>query len=147
MAQKFGPHTLDKSQIFYETPLIFACVNISPLVPGHILICPKRLTPRYKDLTKEEITDLFTSAQEISSKLENHFGTSALNFGLQDGKDAGQSVPHVHLHILPRKKGDFKRNDEIYEKLNADVEEQEVRVRRSLEEMAAEADVFKKLFV
>ena len=75
-----------------------------------------------------------------------HFNTTALNFGLQDGRDAGQSVPHVHLHILPRKKGDFERNDEIYEKLNEDVEIQEKRVRRSADEMAAEANIFRALF-
>lgn len=37
---------------------------------------------------------------------------------LQDGADAGQSIPHVHIHILPRRSGDFKRNDDIYEVLD-----------------------------
>ena len=146
MSQPFGPHKIDHSQIFYQTDLIFACVNISPLVPGHVLVCPKRKVKRYKDLSKEEIIEIFTHAQIISTKLETHFGTTALNFGLQDGRDAGQSVPHVHLHILPRKKGDFERNDEIYEKLNEDVEIQEKRVRRSPEEMAVEANIFRALF-
>lgn len=143
--QKFGHVNLHKSQIFHETDLIFACVNISPLVPGHVLVCPKREIARYKDLTQEEIIQIFTHAQNISTRLEKHFGTTALNFGLQDGKDSGQSIAHVHLHILPRRKGDFDRNDQIYEELNKDAEMAEIRKKRSLEEMKEEADLFRSL--
>ena len=37
----------------------------------------------------------------------------------QDGPEAGQTIPHVHVHILPRRKGDFEKNDDIYEKVNS----------------------------
>jgi diadenosine tetraphosphate (Ap4A) HIT family hydrolase len=54
---------------------------------------------------------------------------------LLDGKAAGQSVEHVHLHILPRRVGDFKWNDEVY----FQIEKEKGRVFRSVEEMNAEA--------
>ncbi|KAB1225643.1 Bis(5'-adenosyl)-triphosphatase [Morella rubra] len=73
-------------------------------------------------------------------------------FKPQDGPQAGQSVPHVHIHILPRKAGDFERNDDIYEAID-DKEKQlkekldldKERKDRSLEEMTQEADEYRKL--
>ncbi|KAK1353145.1 Bis(5'-adenosyl)-triphosphatase [Heracleum sosnowskyi] len=69
-----------------------------------------------------------------------------------DGPQAGQTVPHVHIHIIPRKGGDFERNDEIYEAI--DEKEKELKLDldkdmkdRTLEEMAREAEEYKKLFV
>jgi len=61
---------------------------------------------------------------------------------IQDGASAGQSVDHVHIHIIPRKKGDFARNDEIYERLDMDAN----RVKRSQEEMAEEAAILARYF-
>jgi bis(5'-adenosyl)-triphosphatase len=72
---------------------------------------------------------------------------------VQDGAAAGQTVPHVHIHILPRKFGDFEKNDEVYdkidehaellkEKLNLDNE----RIVRTPEEMSIEAAELRALF-
>lgn len=135
---------IKSGQIFYETTLSFACVNISPLVPGHVLVCPKRDVARYKNLSMDEVVDLAKSCQIVSSALETHFKTEALTISMQDGEAAGQSVAHVHWHILPRKKGDFEKNDDIYEKLQADGTE--IRVRRTDEEMKNESVVFRQLF-
>merc|ERR1712131_12117 len=143
--QKFGPHTLKKSaQVFYESNLCFGTVNISPLVLGHVMVCPKREVIRYKDLTVAEVQDLAVSCQLISRTLETHFGTDATTISCQDGAAAGQSVPHVHFHILPRKPGDFERNDDIYAKLQADGTE--IRKRRTESEMQVEAEELRKLF-
>jgi bis(5'-adenosyl)-triphosphatase len=56
---------------------------------------------------------------------------------IQDGVDAGQTIPHLHVHVLPRKKGDFEKNDDIYDKLQSH-DKGEVEWR-SEEEMATEA--------
>lgn len=56
---------------------------------------------------REEHVDLFQSVRVVSNTLEKHYAADALNIAIQDGKDAGQSVPHVHVHILPRKSGLF----------------------------------------
>jgi bis(5'-adenosyl)-triphosphatase len=70
---------------------------------------------------------------------------------MQDGRAAGQSVPHVHVHILPRRFGDFQRNDDVYEELenqNLDkaITADEDRKPRTMEEMAAEASILASLF-
>lgn len=103
----FGPHVLHSSQIFFESKLCLGIVNIKPIVPGHVLIIPKRVEDRVTNLTSDEYFDLFSCAREIGPKLEKHYGAHALNIAIQDGKASGQSVPHVHIHILPRKNGNI----------------------------------------
>ena len=46
------------------------------------------------------------------------YQSTALTLAIQDGSDAGQTVEHVHVHLLPRRPGDFKKNDDVYEKVS-----------------------------
>lgn len=113
----FGPFTVT-NQIFHLTPLSYALVNLRPLLPGHILICPRRVVPRYSQLTVPEHTDLFLTVRKVSRMLERIYKADSLNIAIQDGAEAGQSVPHVHVHIIPRRKGDMDERgggDAIYE--------------------------------
>ena len=49
--------------------------------------------------------------------IEPHFGATAGTYAIQDGAAAGQTVPHVHVHVLPRRPGDFPNSDDVYEKI------------------------------
>ena len=160
----FGPYDLHREQIFYESNLSHAFVNLKPIVPGHVLVTPIRVVERFADMTSEEVNDLWKSVHQIGPKLERHFGCCALNLAIQDGVASGQSVPHVHVHILPRREGDFKRNDDIYEHLeqqNLDtvmdtthiametttaVDPAGERVPRTATDMAREAAMLRSLF-
>ncbi|KAB2009391.1 hypothetical protein ES319_D10G163700v1 [Gossypium barbadense] len=113
----FGPYKIDPKEVFYSTPLSYAMVNLRPVVPGNVLVCPRREVKRFADLTVEETQDLWLTAQKIGGRLECFHKASSLTFTIQDGPKAGQTVPHVHIHILPRKDGDFERNDEIYDEM------------------------------
>ena len=57
-------------------------------------------------------------AQRVGSVVEQHFGAESLTLAIQDGPAAGQSVPHVHIHCLPRRYGDFKNNDDVYDAID-----------------------------
>ncbi|KAG8950484.1 hypothetical protein FRC04_007499 [Tulasnella sp. 424] len=106
-------------QVFFQSRLCFGLVNLKPIVPGHILVVPKRVVPRLADLTREEITDLFGSAQRIGQVVEREYKAESLTVACQDGPAAGQSVPHVHIHVLPRKWVDFGgNNDAVYPALD-----------------------------
>ena len=73
--------------------------------------------PRFNDLSAAEVQDLFLTVQRVSRMVERVFSASSLNVAIQDGVDAGQSVPHVHAHIIPRKKDDLEEKggtDAIY---------------------------------
>eukprot|EP01095_Lingulamoeba_sp_RSL-Kostka_P008198 TRINITY_DN269_c0_g1_i1.p1 TRINITY_DN269_c0_g1~~TRINITY_DN269_c0_g1_i1.p1 ORF type:complete len:162 (+),score=58.56 TRINITY_DN269_c0_g1_i1:59-544(+) len=135
---KFGQVFVDNSQIFYQTNLMFACVNLKPIVPGHVLVVPKREVLRFKDLNNEEVADLWLSAQLIGSKIEELYECSSVTYACQDGPEAGQTIKQVHVHVIPRKKGDFKFNDEVYEQLE-DGEKEEERKPRTSKEMSDEA--------
>ena len=54
------------SHVFYETPLSFAFVNIKPVVPGHVLVVPKRIVEKFEEMTTEEITDVMCTSQRVS---------------------------------------------------------------------------------
>ncbi|XP_048425988.1 bifunctional bis(5'-adenosyl)-triphosphatase/adenylylsulfatase FHIT [Pyrus x bretschneideri] len=150
---KFGPYKIDGRGVFYTTNLSYAMVNLRPLVPGHVLVCPRREVKRFGDLTADETSDLWITAQKVGNQLESYHKASSLTLAIQDGPQAGQSVPHVHIHILPRKVGDFEKNDEIYDALDEKEKElkrkldlDQERKDRSLEEMAQEAEEYKQLF-
>lgn len=117
MQQYFGPFVLRGPEIFYTSALSCAFVNIRPAVKGHVLVIPKRIVPRFRDLNSEECTDLMLTVHRVAAVLEKAFNATSLSITIQDGPDAGQSVPHVHVHVLPRRPGDFKRNDDIYAKI------------------------------
>ncbi len=124
---QFGKFKISPSQIFYNSPtnLTAAIVNLRPIVPGHVLVVPHRVVPHLSQLTDEEHDDLWRSVRIVQRALEENYGDNesgsgcGFNVAVQDGKVAGQSVPHVHVHILPRKNNDFERNDDVYDALEA----------------------------
>jgi bis(5'-adenosyl)-triphosphatase len=121
--------------VFYKTSLSFALVNIKPILPGHVLVSPLRRIPRFHDLSAPEVADLFSTVQRVSRTIERVYKASALNIAIQDGEDAGQSVPHVHVHIIPRNKGDLDHrggSDAIYRMMDGE----EGSIRRHIEEAA-----------
>lgn len=137
---RFGQHLIRTSVVFLKTELSFALVNRKPVVPGHVLVCPLRVVERFGDLRADEVSDLFGTTQRVARLVEAHFSATSLTICIQDGADAGQSVKHVHVHVLPRRKGDFQRNDSVYDELQKhDTEDEDPSKWRSLEEMEREA--------
>lgn len=116
----FGDKTIVQPyQIFARTPLSVGFVNHRPVLPGHMLVSPLRAnTKRLSTLTQTEISDLFFLVQKVQSAVEKIYGAGSSTIAIQDGIDAGQSIEHVHVHIVPRKSSDFGGNvDEIYARL------------------------------
>jgi bis(5'-adenosyl)-triphosphatase len=112
-----------RCQVFHVSRLSFAVVNLKPLLPGHVLVSPRRVVPRFNDLSAAEVQDLFLTVQRVSRMVERVFDASSLNIAIQDGVDAGQSVPHVHAHIIPRKRDDLHDQggtDAIYEMMESE---------------------------
>jgi bis(5'-adenosyl)-triphosphatase len=121
-SRAFGPHRIPLSQIFYtsKASLSYAFVNLKPLLPGHVLVVPRRIVPRYANLSIPETADLALTVRKVAKVITRIYGAEALNIAMQDGEASGQSVAHVHFHIIPRKMGDFDSRgggDAIYEVL------------------------------
>ncbi|XP_064397037.1 bis(5'-adenosyl)-triphosphatase-like [Halichondria panicea] len=113
----FGKNLIGRDQTFLVTRLCYAFTNKKPVLPGHVLVAPQRHVERFADLTAEEVTDMFGCVHRVAPVLESVFTSTSLSIVIQDGVDAGQTVPHVHVHLLPRRHGDFQRNDDIYDAL------------------------------
>ncbi|XP_059609128.1 nitrilase and fragile histidine triad fusion protein NitFhit [Phlebotomus argentipes] len=141
----FGGFAIPKATVFYESAHSFAFTNIRCVVPGHCLIATKRPAKRLSDLTPEEIGDFFNAAVVVQKVLESFYSVSASNVTVQDGKEAGQTVAHVHCHILPRREGDFSYTDKIYSELRRHDSAPVDTNRRPLEEMVAEAEKYRQL--
>ena len=115
---RFGKHFLKSSVVFFRSKFSIGFVNIKPVLPGHVLVSPIRVVQRFVDMQEEEVSDLFITTQKICRVIEKEFGSTSLSIAIQDGPEAGQTVPHVHVHILPRKIGDFEKNDDVYKALD-----------------------------
>ena len=112
---KFSKIALDSRQIFFRSEFSLGLVNLKPLIPGHVLVIPIRSVQRFYYLRDEEVADLFLSVKVISRVVERVFKGTSLTIAMQDGPEAGQSVPHVHVHILPRISNDWPVKDQVYE--------------------------------
>lgn len=94
-----------------------AIYNVSPIVPGHSLVIPKAHVERLFELSEEERDVFFRFAGRVTQLLLDVFLAKSFDWTLQDGEPAGQSVPHVHLHILPRHEADLPDPGDWYPRL------------------------------
>lgn len=104
-------------QVFFRSRFTYALVNLKPLVPGHVLVVPLRTSVlRFGDLSSQEAQDYMESLQLIQGFITKVYKADALNLAIQDGPESGQSVPHLHTHIIPRYATD-KHDDSIHKQL------------------------------
>jgi len=113
----FGPAKVRGASTFRRTPLSLAFVNKKPVVAGHVLVVPRRAVARMEELEEKEVTDLFLLVQRVDVFLQRHYGVDSTTISIQNGAGAGQTIPHLHVHILPRRPGDFSQNDDVYTRL------------------------------
>lgn len=89
-----------------ENDLAWAFPTNTPITLGHTLVIPKRCIANFEDLTLEEQVAVFELASKIKDAMRKIFGAHGFNHAWNEGNKAGQSVPHLHLHIVPRTEGD-----------------------------------------
>jgi len=79
-----------------------------PISSGHTLIIPKRHIASFFDATETERQVLFKLLDQEKTRLDNEFRPAGYNIGINDGPAAGQTVPHLHIHLIPRYEGDVE---------------------------------------
>ena len=79
-----------------------------------MLVAPTRVVRKLHALSPPECASVFALVQRVQRMLEVRYDTRSSTVTVQCGPEAGQTVPHVHVHLLPRKQGDFADPDEIY---------------------------------
>lgn len=98
---------MDNKRIIAESNLAYAIQDKYPVSTGHTLIIPKRHFPDYFEITQPELNAVNTLLSQIKQTLQSKDNSiSAFNIGINSGPDAGQTIFHTHIHLIPRRKND-----------------------------------------
>ena len=92
------------SRIIIETKTSIAFLDAFPVSRGHTLVIPKHHYEKVQDMTDLDNTDLFNTVYKVISKVDRL--TDATLLAVHNGKDSGQEIPHVHVHLIPRHPSD-----------------------------------------
>ena len=92
------------SRIITETENSIAFLDAFPVSLGHTLVIPKHHYEKVQDITDLDNTDLFNTVYQEISKVDRLTGATLL--AIHNGKDSGQEIPHVHVHLIPRELSD-----------------------------------------
>jgi diadenosine tetraphosphate (Ap4A) HIT family hydrolase len=94
--------------IIIETATAYSIYDKFPVSNGHALIIPKKHCANYFELTQDEQTDCWSMVNTIKQILMQKYNPDGFNVGINVNKAAGQTIDHVHIHLIPRYKGDVK---------------------------------------
>ena len=97
------------SRTVYEDDTVFAFLDANPLSPGHTLVIPKAHYERLNDTPADVAGEVLSTLHELVPAVEAAVDAPASTVAFNNGEEAGQEVPHVHGHIVPRFEGDGGR--------------------------------------
>lgn len=97
---------MPSERIVAGNDLAFAVRDAFPVSPGHTIIIPRRHVASFFEVTDDERTVMLLLLDQAKEELDVRFHPSGYNIGINDGADAGQTVPHLHIHLIPRYPGD-----------------------------------------
>ena len=106
----------------YETQKSLAFLDAFPLAKGHTLVIPKNHYGKVQDMIPADSVDLFETVRILAQKIESISSSSLI--AIHNGKESGQEIPHVHVHVIPRESSDgagpvhrmFKKRPSLDEK-------------------------------
>ena len=99
--------TLPSARVIDENATAMAIRDGYPVSPGHTLLIPKRHTGSFFELAEQERADLLALLDRAKRVLDAELQPQGYNIGINDGAAAGQTVLHLHVHLIPRFEGDL----------------------------------------
>lgn len=118
------------AHVVYENDEALAFLDANPIVDGHTVIVPKKHVERFSDMPKEVIGGTFLAVREVNRAILTGRDADGTNVGLNDGKAAGQAIPHTHIHVIPRYSGDG--GGSLHSIVSAEVDEELEEVAKQL---------------
>lgn len=91
-----------ESEKIFETENTFSFLDINPRSPGHSLVIPKKHVETLTDLSDDLVGEIFATVKKVENRLKDSLNPDGFTIGINDGKAAGQEVPHLHVNIIPR---------------------------------------------
>jgi bis(5'-adenosyl)-triphosphatase len=134
-----------ESTIFARSEHFLAIYNIAPILPGHVLIIPRKHIQSAMEMADSELSEMMAFTKKVTKLLLSIFNVDAFNWSMQENAAAGQSIAHLHFHILPRYPGDLPEPGDWYPKIQTNYEvmlDSENRNKLSKREMS---QIIKKL--
>jgi ATP adenylyltransferase len=96
-------------RILAEDEVCLAVPDSYPVSPGHTLIIPRRHVASFRDMTSDEWNSVHRLAADLAKKLQaDDSSIQGFNLGINDGRPAGQTIMHAHIHLIPRRSGDVQ---------------------------------------
>ena len=135
---KIGNGEIPSTQV-YEDKKHIAFLDLFPAVKGHVLVIPKQHFANILEIPAKELAELTGTVQKVARAVEKGMGATGFVITQANNKAAGQSIPHIHFHIIPRYKGDGM-------KFNAGINWWQQTKYASNQEMEIYADKIKKSF-
>jgi histidine triad (HIT) family protein len=94
------------AKVLMQNDMAMALMDAFPLAAGHTLVIPKSHYAKVQDMAQQDAAAVFEITWQVAGAVEAGSETSASTIAIHNGGDAGQEIPHVHVHIVPRRKGD-----------------------------------------
>lgn len=102
----FCNYYINNKKFIMENELAVAIYDNYPVNKGHVLIIPKRHFANYFDSTEEEIAAFYELIKKVKTLLDKDFRPDGYNIGININEAAGQTIFHLHIHLIPRYNGD-----------------------------------------
>jgi len=99
----------DERELLFESATAFSFFDKYPVNKGHTLVVPKRVVASYFDLSVKEQTACWIMVNKVKDELQKLFNPDGFNIGINVNEDAGQTISHCHIHVIPRYKGDVEQ--------------------------------------
>ena|SRR3989338_7552173 len=130
------PINIERQGIF-QTKSEIVLHNLYPLTKGQVLVIPKRHVTSIRELTDSEAESLLRTVKLVSQKLKASLNPDGFNYGINEGSCAGQTVEHLHMHILPRFNADKIPHNHIFHKEKKPENLTQEEMRKAVEELRA----------
>ena len=119
---------------FMQSEHFGAIYNIAPILPGHSLIIPTFHHTSMISMPDDLLCEMMLFSKKVAQFLSNVFESQDFDWAIQEGKLAGQSVQHLHLHLLPRKPNDLDDPGSWYREIEKNYAQLDVFEQRKLDE-------------
>ena len=90
------------ADLIYEDSETFVFLDIAPIAPGHTLVIPKKPFVNIFDIDEETLAAFLRTVRKIAPAVRDAVGAKGVHINSNHGEEAGQVVPHLHFHIIPR---------------------------------------------
>ena len=96
----------EEAERVYEDEHAVGFLDVEPASEGHTLVVPRKHREKLVELTDRETGQLFTAVRKVAEKLREKTDCDGINIVQSNGEQAGQEIPHLHVHVVPRNKED-----------------------------------------